>query len=112
MKKRKCDDIIKIVDEYPIIQMLAPKVLQLSKDENESNEAAITYSMDKAEDTGDATQYFGVDLGDDHSAIKLLVVVTNLGSIFYMVKSHSFDIESCIVKQLNGGEIKKAEWKK
>lgn len=34
-------------DEYPIIQMLAKKVLQLSKNENNSNEVAITYSMDE-----------------------------------------------------------------
>lgn len=29
-------------EEYPIIQMFAKKALQLSKDENESNEVAIT----------------------------------------------------------------------
>jgi hypothetical protein len=55
-------------EEYTIIQMLAKKVLQISKDENDSNEVAITYSMDNAESTGDASQYFGVDLGDEHSA--------------------------------------------
>jgi hypothetical protein len=48
--------------------MLAKKVLQISKDENESNEVAITYSMDNADTTEDASQYFGVDLGDEHSA--------------------------------------------
>ena len=55
-------------EEYPIIQMLAKKVLQLSKDENESNEVAITYSMDNTEDEREAEQCFGVDFGDDHSA--------------------------------------------
>lgn len=55
-------------EEYPIIQMLTKKVLQLSKDENESNEVAITYSMDNTEDEREAEQCFGVDFGDDHSA--------------------------------------------
>jgi hypothetical protein len=55
-------------EEYPIIQMLAKKVLQISKDENESNEVAITYSMDNRGSMEDVLQYFGVDLGDEHSA--------------------------------------------
>lgn len=33
-------------DEYEIIHELAKQVLQLSKDENGSNEVAITYSFD------------------------------------------------------------------
>lgn len=123
-------------EEYPIIQMLAKKVLQLSKDENESNEVAITYSMDNTEAERGAEQCFGVDFGDDHSAdpmrdsysyhlisrsrecvvislhnhpslskislvdvrfflehmtIKLLTVVTNMGNIYYLVKSKNFD---------------------
>ena len=51
-----------------IIQMLAKKVLQLSKEENESNEVAITYSMSNRVSEEDDSQYFGVDFGDDHSA--------------------------------------------
>lgn len=35
--------------EYNIIQELAKNVLQISKCENNSNEVAITYSMDSAE---------------------------------------------------------------
>ena len=55
-------------EEYPIIQMLARKVLQLSKNENDSNEVAITYSMDEAKGKEDLGNLFGVDFGDDHSA--------------------------------------------
>lgn len=55
-------------EEYPIIQMLAKKVLQLSKEENDSNEVAITYSMDNADLDKDTSELFGVDFGDDHSA--------------------------------------------
>lgn len=34
-------------EEYEIIHNLAKQVLQLSKDKNDSNEVAITYSFDK-----------------------------------------------------------------
>lgn len=123
-------------EEYPIIQMLAKKVLQLSRDENESNEVAITYSMDDWDSGEEAGQCFGIDFGDDHSAdplrdsysyhliygsrkcaiislhnhpslskislvdarfflehstVKLLTVVTNLGNIYYLVKTEGFD---------------------
>jgi len=55
-------------EEYPIIQMLARKVLQLSKNENDSNEVAITYSMDETKGKEDLGDLFGVDFGDEHSA--------------------------------------------
>lgn len=128
-------------EEYPIIQMLAKKVLQLSKEENDCNEVAITYSMDNAKGAEADSQCFGVDFGDDHSAnpmrdsysyhlicggkecvvislhnhpslskislvdvrfflehltIKLMVVVTNLGNIYYLVKSKVFDMGRAI----------------
>lgn len=128
-------------EEYPIIQMLAKKVLQLSKDENESNEVAITYSMDNTVGENDAEKCFGVDFGDNHSAdpmrdsysyhlicgnkkcvvislhnhpsiskislvdvrfflehssIKLLIVVTNLGNIYYLVKTGNFNRKAAI----------------
>lgn len=90
-------------EEYPIIQMLAKKVLQLSKDENESNEVAIIYSMDNPEDEKDAEQCFGIDFGDEHSAdpmrdsySKLLIAVTNMGNIYYLVKTNKFDRQKAI----------------
>lgn len=128
-------------EEYPIIQMLAKKVLQLSKDENESNEVAITYSMDNIDEFKEPAQCFGIDFGDSHSAdpmrdsysyhlicgskkcvvislhnhpslskislvdvrffleyptIKLLIVVTNFGNIYYLVKSHNYNCEKAI----------------
>ena len=123
-------------EEYPIIQMLAKKVLQLSKEENDSNEVAITYRMGNPKDKREMDQCFGVDFGDDHSAdpmrdsysyhlicgskdcvvislhnhpslskislvdvrfflehstIKLLTVITNLGNIYYLVKTKKYD---------------------
>lgn len=123
-------------EEYPIIQMLTKKVLQLSKEENESNEVVITYSIDNSEDERQTEQCFGIVFGDNHSAdpmrdsyschlicsskkcvvillhnhpslskislvdvrfflehstIKLLTAVTNMGNVYYMVKGKNFD---------------------
>lgn len=128
-------------DEYPIIQMLAKKVLQLSKNENNSNEVAITYSMDEIKSNEHMENLFGVDFGDDHSAnplrdsysyhlihsskscvvvslhnhpslskislvdvrfflenptIKLLIAVTNLGNIYYLVKTQNYQVAKAI----------------
>lgn len=128
-------------EEYPILQMLAKKVLQLSKEENESNEVAITYCMDHTEENREREACFGIDFGDErsadpmrdsysyhlickskecvvislhnhpslskislvdvrffleHPAIKLLTVVTNLGNIYYLVKTKNFSREKAI----------------
>ena len=126
--------------EYDIIQSLARRVLMLSKEENDSNEVAITYSYDSNMIlAGD--ELVGVHFGDEHSvdpladsqtfhlimqsqecavvslhnhpslslvslmdiqfflryhSIKLLVIVTNLGSISYLVKSRKYDYVAAI----------------
>ena len=122
-------------DEYEIIYELAKQVLRLSKDENESNEVAITYSFD-TEKIILQENLVGVQFGDEHSvnpmadtlsyhlimsskecmvvsmhnhpsvslisvadmrfflqygSIRFLVIVTNLGSISYMVKSRRYN---------------------
>ena len=53
-------------DEYEIIYELAKQVLRLSKDENESNEVAITYSFDM-EKVILQEKLVGVQFGDEHS---------------------------------------------
>lgn len=55
-------------EDYAIIHMLAKKVLQLSKENNNSNEVAITYSLDNEIPADDDSEYFGIDYGDEHSA--------------------------------------------
>ena len=42
------------------------KVLRISKEKNDSNEVAITYSMDSAERIKNGEEYIGVALGDEH----------------------------------------------
>lgn len=53
--------------EYNIIHELAKQVLYISKSENNSNEVAITYSMDSAERIQKGEDYIGVALGSEHS---------------------------------------------
>ena len=126
--------------EYDIIQNLAKQVLELSKERNESNEVAITYSYDENMVLA-GENLIGVHFGNEHSvdpladpqtfhlimksqecavvslhnhpslslvslmdirfflryhSIKLLVIVTNLGSISYLVKGSKYDYISAI----------------
>ena len=127
--------------EYNTIQELAKNVLQISKNENNSNEVAITYSMDSTERIQKGEEYIGVSLGSEHevdpisnttayhlvssakacivivlhnhpslsdfslsdvqfllryASIKMMVVVTNLGSISYLVKGNGYIYEKAV----------------
>lgn len=127
--------------EYNTIQELAKNVLQISKNENNSNEVAITYSMDSTERIQKGEEYIGVALGSEHevdpisnttayhlvssakecivivlhnhpslsdfslsdvqfllryASIKMMVVVTNLGSISYLVKGNGYIYEKAV----------------
>lgn len=127
--------------EYNTIQELAKTVLKISKNENDSNEVAITYSMDSAERIQKGEEYIGVALGGEHevdpisnttayhlvssakecivivlhnhpslsdfslsdvqfllqyASVKMMVVVTNLGSISYLVKGNGYTYEKAV----------------
>lgn len=127
--------------EYNTIQELAKNVLQISKNENNCNEVAITYSMDSAECIQKGEAYIGVALGSEHevdpisnttayhlvlsakecvvivlhnhpslsdfslsdiqfllryASIKMMVVVTNLGSISYLAKGKQYAYENAV----------------
>lgn len=127
--------------EYNIIQKLAKKVLYISKNENNSNEVAITYSMNSIECIRRGEEYIGVALGSEHevdpisnttayhlvssakecivivlhnhpslsnfslsdvqfllryASIKMMIVVTNLGSISYLVKGKRYAYENAV----------------
>lgn len=129
-------------NEYNTIQELARNVLLISKNENNSNEVAITYEMDSIERIQKGEDYIGVALGNEHevdplsstisyhlvasakkcivivlhnhpslsdfslsdvqfllryTGIKMMVVVTNLGSISYLVKSEKYVYEKAVV---------------
>ena len=53
-------------DEYDNIQELARSVLVISKNENDSNEVAITYSLDKKKLISCGEKYIDVALGSEH----------------------------------------------
>lgn len=110
---------------------MAKEVLTISKNENDSNEVALTYSMEHERLIAAGKEYIGISLGDEHSvdpcintvanhlitaslecvviilhnhpslskfsledirfflknaSVKMMVVITNLGSISYLVK--------------------------
>lgn len=128
--------------EYDNIQKLAKQVLEISKNLNDSNEVAITYSLDSYEMIKSGERYIGVALGEEHgvdplsdsnsyhlifsakecvvivlhnhpslsafslsdiqfllkySTVKMMVVVTNLGSISYLVKNKKYDYEKAVI---------------
>ncbi len=127
--------------EYNTIQELARNVLRISKNENNSNEVAITYGMDSVERIQKGEEYIGVVLGSEHgvdpisnttayhlvssaeecivivlhnhpslsdfslsdvqfllryASVKMMVVVTNLGSISYLVKGKGYAYDKAV----------------
>lgn len=127
--------------EYDNIFDLVKNVLRISKDENNSNEVAITYSLDSAALIKKGEEYIGIALGGEHDvdplsntiayhliysskkcivivlhnhpslsdfslsdvqfllryeSVKMMVVVTNLGSITYLVKSRKYSYEKAV----------------
>jgi proteasome lid subunit RPN8/RPN11 len=123
-------------NEYDNIQDLARNVLKISKEENDSNEVAITYALESLSYIRENEEYIGVAIGSEHGVdplnstvayhlikgkgncvvivlhnhpslsdfsltdvefliqydkIKMMVVVTNLGSITYLVKTDKYD---------------------
>lgn len=128
--------------EYDNLQELARQVLKISKDENDSNEVAVTYSLESARLIEKGERYLGIALGAEHDVdplsdstsyhlirasrdcvvlvlhnhpslsvfslsdiqfllkyetVKLMVVVTNLGSVSYLVKNGKYDFEKAVV---------------
>jgi hypothetical protein len=54
--------------QYDILQELVKEVLIISKNDNDSDEVAITYSLENLNEIGDDRELiYGVSLGDEHS---------------------------------------------
>ncbi len=128
--------------EYDNLQELARQVLKISKEENDSNEVAVTYSLDSVSLIEKGKRYLGIALGTEHyvdplsdatsyhlirasrdcvvlvlhnhpslsafslsdiqfllryEAVKMMVVVTNLGSVSYLVKNNKYDFEKSVI---------------
>ena len=129
-------------NEYDNIRELARQVLQISKDENDSNEVAVTYSLDNVFLIENGERYIGIALGAEHDvdplsdatsfhlirssadcvvivlhnhpslskfslsdiqfllryvSVKMMVVVTNLGSVSYLVKNLRYNFEEAVL---------------
>lgn len=127
--------------EHNTIRELARNVLRISKNENDSNEVAITYGMDSMEHIQKGEEYIGVALGSEHgvdplsnttayhlisaaedcivivlhnhpslsnfslsdvqfllryASVKMMVVITNLGSISYLVKGKGYNYDKAV----------------
>ncbi len=127
--------------EYLMLQELAKEVLTVSKNDNDSNEVALTYSLDYRALIAEGKEFIGVALGDEHSvdpcmnvvayhllstslecvvivlhnhpslskfsledvkfflrneSVKMMVVVTNLGSVSYLVKKDNYNRNKAI----------------
>ena len=147
-------------EQHHIITELAREALIVSKDENESNEVAITYKMcdTSALSEDQRRNVIGIALGDDHSvdpeedtvsyhllnatadcivvivhnhpslskisladvryllryhSLKMIVAVTNLGSISYVVKANDYDrakavnlYDKCVDKYNDADDLK------
>lgn len=123
-------------EQYDILQLLLQETMTISQRDNNSDEVAITYSLDANIDNDDRNMVYGVSLGDEHSvdpledvtsyhiingtaecvvvilhnhpslsklslqdiqyllmyhSLKMIVAVTNLGSVFYLVKTNKYD---------------------
>ena len=143
-----CQQLSKVLDkeipetEYDNLLELARQVLQISKNENDSNEVAVTYSLESVQLIEKGERYLGIALGAEHDVdplsdstsyhlirasrdcvvlvlhnhpslsafslsdiqfllkyetVKLMVVVTNLGSVSYLVKNSKYDFEKSVV---------------
>lgn len=127
--------------EYLMLQELAKEVLTVAKNDNDSNEVALTYSLDYRNLIAEGREFMGVALGDEHSvdpcmntvsyhliaasiecivivlhnhpslskfsledikfflrngSVKMMVVITNLGSISYLVKKDNYSSKKAI----------------
>ncbi len=128
--------------EYDTLQELARQVLQIAKNENDSNEVAVTYSLESARLIERGERYIGIALGEEHEvdplsdatsyhlicasrdcvvlvlhnhpslsafslsdiqfllkyeAVKMMIVVTNLGNVSYLVKNNKYDFKKSVI---------------
>lgn len=74
--------------EYLMLRELAKEVLTVSKNDNHSNEVALTYSLDYRKLIAEGKEFMGVALGDEHS------VDPCMNTVAYHLITASFD---CIV---------------
>ena len=80
--------------EYLMLQGLAKEVLTISKNDNDSNEVALTYSLDYRNLIAEGKEFMGVALGDEHSvdpcmnAVSYHLIVASLECVVIVLHNH------------------------
>ena len=80
--------------EYLMLQELAKEVLMVSKNENDSNEVALTYSLDYRNLIAEGKEFIGVALGDEHSVdpcmntVAYHLITTSIQCVVIVLHNH------------------------
>ena len=80
--------------EYLMLQELAKEVLMVSKNENDSNEVALTYSLDYRNLIAEGKEFMGVALGDEHSVdpcmntVAYHLIATSIQCVVIVLHNH------------------------
>lgn len=80
--------------EYPMLQELAKEVLTVSKNDNDSNEVALTYSLDYRNLIAEGKEFMGVALGDEHSVdpcmntVAYHLITTSIQCVVIVLHNH------------------------
>ena len=80
--------------EYLMLQELAKEVLMVSKNENDSNEVALTYSLDYRNLIAEGKEFMGVALGDEHSVdpcmntVAYHLITTSIQCVVIVLHNH------------------------
>ena len=74
---------------------MARQVLQISKDENDSNEVAVTYSLESAQLIEKGERYLGIALGAEHDVDPL-----SDSTFYHLIRTSRVDVEP--IKDTNG----------
>lgn len=101
--------------EYLMLQELAKEVLTISKNDNHSNEVALTYSLDYRNLIAEGKEYMGIALGDEHSVdpcmntVSYHLITASLECIVIVLHNHpslsKFSLED-VKFFLNNGTVK------
>lgn len=80
--------------EYLMLQELAREVLMISKNDNDSNEVALTYSLDYRTLLAEGKEFMGVALGDEHSVdpcmntVAYHLITTSIQCVVIVLHNH------------------------
>ena len=80
--------------EYLMLQDLVKEVLLVSKNDNDSNEVALTYSLDYRNLIAEGKEFMGVALGDEHSVdpcmntVAYHLITTSIQCVVIVLHNH------------------------